>query len=35
MNSDDNTTKANRSHTGTNVTSGQLKSIDKIIRGQQ
>ena len=35
MNSDDNTTKENRSHTGTNVTSGQLKSIDKIIRGQQ
>jgi len=35
MNSDGNTTTSNRSHSGTKTTSGQLKSIDKIIRGQQ
>lgn len=35
MNSDKNTKKANRSHTGTNVTKGQLKSIDKLVRKQQ
>ena len=35
MNSDKNTKKANRSHTGTNLTKGQLKSIDKLVRKQQ
>jgi RHS repeat-associated protein len=35
MNTDDNTTIKNRSHTGRSLTSGQLKSIDKIITGQQ
>jgi RHS repeat-associated protein len=35
MNSGGNTTKANRSTSGTTVTKGQLKSIDKLIRSQQ
>jgi len=35
MNSGGNKVKANRSTSGTNVTNGQLKSIDKLVRGQQ
>ncbi|RXG17136.1 RHS repeat-associated protein [Leeuwenhoekiella aestuarii] len=35
MNSGANPVKANRSSSGTQTTSGQLKSIDKLIRGQQ
>jgi len=35
MNSGGNEVKANRSTSGTQVTKGQLKSIDKLVRGQQ
>lgn len=35
MNSGGNKVKANRSTSGTQVTKGQLKSIDKLVRGQQ